>query len=83
MVDVLAVVVLAVDELEDVVDELLPVVEPFPGEVASSAKAETATTATTAIARTATRFTSRGKLLFALKRSQAFRSYSEANQEPN
>ena len=49
--------VLVVDKLADVVDELLLVVETFPGGDASSAKAETPTTTRTTTARTATRFT--------------------------
>jgi hypothetical protein len=57
--DVLVVDVLVVGVLEDVVDELLLVVETFPGEDASIAKAETATTTRTATARIAPRFTIR------------------------
>ena len=55
-VDVVEVEVL-VDVLEDVVDELLVLVETFPGEAPNSTNAETATTARTATARTAPRFT--------------------------
>ena len=57
--DVLVIDVVDVPVLEDAVDELLLVVETFPGEDASIAKAETATTTRTATARYAPRFTIR------------------------
>ncbi|MDA4119324.1 MAG: hypothetical protein OK436_01935 [Thaumarchaeota archaeon] len=64
-VDVAVVDVLVVDVLEDVVDELLLLVETFPGELPSSAKAESATMTRTATASTAPRFTFWGKERFA------------------
>jgi len=66
-VEVVVVDVLVVDELEDVVDEVLLVVETFPGGEDSNAKAETATTTRTATPRTAPRFTMRESRLRPLR----------------
>ncbi|MDA4119455.1 MAG: hypothetical protein OK436_02600 [Thaumarchaeota archaeon] len=72
VVDVLVVDVLIVDVLDDVIDELPLVVETFPGEVASKAKAEIATITTTATARTAPRFTVGAKSESPIKGSQVY-----------
>lgn len=77
-VDVVMVDVLVVEVLEEVFDELLLVVETFPGEDPNSAKAEIATTARTATARTAIRFTIRGISASSLKGSQVPCSRREA-----
>ncbi|MDA4127594.1 MAG: hypothetical protein OK452_10420 [Thaumarchaeota archaeon] len=69
-VDVAVVDVLGVDVLEDVIDELLLLVETFPGDDPNSANAETATTTRTATARTAPRFTVRPRSNSPLKGSQ-------------
>ena len=55
-VEVVVVVVLVVEVLEGVVNELLLLVETFPGEDPNIANAETATTTRTATARTTPRF---------------------------
>lgn len=80
-VDVVVVDVLAVDVLEDVVDDPLLVVETFPGEDASNAKAETANTARTATARTAPRFTVRARRDSPLKRSRRRRNSMANNRD--
>ncbi|HEV2138390.1 MAG TPA: hypothetical protein VGR53_06080 [Nitrososphaerales archaeon] len=71
VVDVVVVNVLVVDVLGDMVDELLLLVETFPGEDPNSENAETATTTRTASARTAPRFTFRERSDSPLKGSRA------------